>query len=284
MAFANGDTTRNLNQNRLKLIAISSSVVYSGSMIGLGTTWYGDFSRFHFFNDNDGWGYMDKFGHLATAQQIGRLGIATLRWAGVPENKAIWFGGASGFVFLTSVEIFDGFSQDWGFSMGDALFNAAGSALVISQELVWKEQRILTKWSYHNSPYAKYRPELLGSNGMERWLKDYNGQTYWLSVNPSSFMNKSSGFPKWFNLAVGYGIEGYTGANRNPSENSKGETIPSFRRYSQYYISPDIDFSKIPTDSKLLRGLFNFLNIFKAPLPAVQYNNVDGWRFHWLMF
>jgi hypothetical protein len=278
------DTLNEVNSRRLKLVVGAGSLAYTGTMVGLGTIWYEDFSKFHFFNDNDGWGYMDKIGHLTTAQHAGRYGINTLRWAGVPENKAIWMGGSVGLVFLTSVEMFDGFSEDWGFSPGDVLANTIGAGMAIGQEVLWKDQPILSKWSYSKSPYARYRPELLGSNASERWLKDYNGQTYWLSVNVNKLILKNQSVPKWLNIAVGYSIEGYTGANRNPTVNSAGELIPEFRRYGQFYISPDIDWSKINTNSAFLNTILDGLNFLKMPLPGVEYNVVDGWRFHLIIF
>ena len=38
-----------------------------------------------------------------------------MKWSGVPE-KAIWYGGAYGAVFLTTIEILDGYSAEWGAS------------------------------------------------------------------------------------------------------------------------------------------------------------------------
>ncbi len=272
-----------LSLGRLNTVIIGSSVLYAGSMIGLGTVWYQDFNRFHFFNDNDGWGYMDKLGHVTTAQHVGRGGIEVLKWTGLERKKAIWYGGMSGTFFLTTVEVFDGFSEGWGFSVGDVTSNVLGSTLLISQELLWDDQRILTKWSYSGSRYAQYRPELLGANAGERWLKDYNGQTYWLSMNLKSLFFTESTIPEWLNVAVGYGIDGYTGANRNPTENSAGETIPGFERYGQYYLSPDLDLSKIPVNSPFLKAVLKTLNFVKVPLPGVVYDEVKGLRYRWLL-
>jgi hypothetical protein len=279
---AQNDTSIVLNKKRLHWVIASESVAYTGAMIGLGTIWYNDLGKFHLFNDNSGWAYMDKIGHLTTAQHVGRLGSESLRWAGVEEKKAIWYGGSLGLMFLTSVEIFDGMSEDWGFSLGDVAANVAGSSLYIGQELLWHDQRINMKWSYHSSKYAQYRPELLGSGG-ERILKDYNGQTYWISTNLHSFLPKSN-LPPWLNIAVGYGIDGFTGADKNPSENSKGDLIPPFSRSAQWYLSPDIDFTKIKTDSKFLKTLFGTLNFVKFPAPTLELNEDRKIQFYWLFF
>lgn len=277
------DTTQTLNKKRLSLVIGTELVGYTGAMTGLGTIWYNEFSNFHLFNDNSEWFYMDKLGHLTTAHYVGVRGIEVLKWAGVKEKKAIWYGGTLGLMFLTSVEIFDGFSKDWGFSLGDVAANFGGAALTIGQELTWDEQRILLKYSYHNSKYAKYRPELLGDSWNERWLKDYNGQTFWLSVNIKSFLN-SFRLPDWLNVSVGYGIDGFVGAESNPSFNKQGIAIPEFKRYNKWYFSPDIDFTRIKTKSVFLKRFFHLLNLLKFPAPAIEYNCVDKFRFHWLFF
>lgn len=276
------DTSRVLNKKRLNWVIGSEAVAYTGAMIGLGTIWYDDLGKFHFFNDNSGWAYMDKIGHLTTAQHVGRLGAESLRWSGVEEKKAIWYGGSLGLMFLTSVEVFDGMSEDWGFSLGDVAANIGGAGLYIGQELLWKDQRINMKWSYQSSPYAKYRPELLGSGG-ESLLKDYNGQTYWVSANLHAFI-PSSKLPPWLNIALGYGIDGFTGADSNPSANSKGELIPQFERSTQWYLSPDVDFTKIKTDSKFLKVVFGALNLIKLPAPTLELNERKKLDFHWLFF
>jgi hypothetical protein len=69
-----------------------------------------------------------------------------------------WYG-----ICLTAVEVLDGFSSEWGASSGDIIANASGTALFVSQELLWKEQRITPKFSFHTT-YAQYRPNVLGSS------------------------------------------------------------------------------------------------------------------------
>jgi hypothetical protein len=66
-----------------------------------------------------------------------------------------------GFAFLTAVEVLDGFSSEW--VLGDIIANASGTAICL-QELLWKEQRITPKFSFHTTQYAQYRPNVLGSS------------------------------------------------------------------------------------------------------------------------
>jgi hypothetical protein len=107
--------------------------------------------------------------------------------------------------YLSIIEVLDGFSSKWGFSPGDMIANIAGTALFAAQQRGWNEQRIAMKFSYHGTIYPKYYPDELGKNWISRIIKDYNGQTYWLSLNLKSLMSSKSEFPGWLNASVGYG-------------------------------------------------------------------------------
>lgn len=164
------------------------------------------------------------------------------------RKKAIWIGGSAGFVFLTTIEILDGFSEQWGFSTGDMIANTAGSLMAITQELAWNEQRMKIKFSYHPTEFADYRPDQLGSTPVESLFKDYNGQTYWLSANIKSFLSPQSKFPAWLNFSVGYGADGMTGAKENVNTPESGNTTV-YERYRQFYIAPDVDLTNKNTKS-----------------------------------
>ena len=131
-----------LNHKRLNTVIIAETVIYSGTMLGLYTLWYKDVpsSSFHFFDDNKEWNQMDKVGHAMTSYYVGKAGYEVMKWSGVNNKKAIWYGGTLGLFLLTSVELFDGFSSEWGFSWGDVGVNAAGSGLFIAQQVGWNEQ------------------------------------------------------------------------------------------------------------------------------------------------
>src|SRR5439155_22132122 len=134
--------------------------------------------------------------------------------------KSAWIGAATGFVFQNTLEVFDGFSSQWGASAGDVIGNALGSTLSLSQYLLWKEQRIEFKFSSHPIKYSgdlsSRTTNLFGNSIAQNTLKDYNGQTYWLAVNPASFIrNPNSKFPKWLNIDVGYGVDGLFGGFEN---------------------------------------------------------------------
>jgi hypothetical protein len=220
---------------------------------------------------------MDKMGHIYASYQLGTLGANTLNWAGVSRKDQLVYGATIGFSFLTIVEILDGFSQEWGFSWSDIAANAAGTGLYIGQDLLWHEQRILFKYSFHRTSYAQQRPDKLGEGFSEEFLKDYNGQTYWLSFNLKSFL-KGESIPNWFNVAFGYGAEGMLTGSPND------DVFSNQNRIRQYYLSLDIDLSRIKTKSHFLKTLFDVLNVIKIPFPALEINSDGGIKMHYLYF
>ena len=158
-----------VDRRKLNFLLIGGSVAYTATMVGLYNMWYKDYatSSFHFQSDNNQWMGLDKLGHSTTAYWLGRIGYHSLKWAGVKEKHSVWYGGSVGLFFLTTVEIFDGFSEGWGASWGDIAANVAGAGLFIGQQLGWKEQRIILKFSYHPTEYAQYRPDVLAIHGLK---------------------------------------------------------------------------------------------------------------------
>ena len=235
--------------------------------------------NFHFINDNNQWLQMDKLGHLYSTYHLGRVGSEMLQWSGASRKEQLIYGSTLGLGFLTVVEVFDGFSQEWGASSGDIIANVSGTALYVSQELLWKEQRITPKFSFNQTKFASQRPETLGASFNEEILKDYNGQTYWLSFNVHSF-TKDKFVPKWLNLAIGYGGEGMLyGKDAEAIENGIIQNP-----YRQFYLSLDVDLTKITTKSHFLKTLFSVFNTIKIPAPTLQYDEYNGLRAHFIYF
>lgn len=265
-----------LHNTRLKRVYLTEASIATATLIGLNQLWYADYdkSKFHFINDNKDWYQMDKVGHAFSAYQLGRLSMSVMDWAGASQKEQILYGATLGFAFLTTVEIFDGFSSEWGASTGDLVANATGTVILIGQELAWNEQRISLKYSFHQTKYADLNPSILGENLVEKAMKDYNGQTYWLSANIWSFA-KESNFPKWLNIALGYGANGML-------TTQPGHSLETSPRYNQFYVSLDVDLTKIKTKSKVLKTIFKTFNYIKIPAPAIEFTSKGKIKGHWL--
>ncbi|MFN8346737.1 MAG: DUF2279 domain-containing protein [Spirosomataceae bacterium] len=268
------------NYRALHWILAGETAAYTGAVYGLSKAWYktNSFSKFNVSDDSHEWKQLDKAGHFFTAYQICRGTAAVYRQTGVTRKQAALYGALSGFLFLTPIELLDGFQYPiYGFSPGDMVANIVGPSVYLGQYALWGEERIQPKFSFHPTSLAKVRPELLGRNFSEQWLKDYNGQTYWLSVNLASFAPQAA-LPKWLSLSFGYGIHDMVGA-----EVEKSRSL-GYDPYRQYYLSLDIDFRRIPARRKAFKTLFFLLNTLKVPAPALEFNRKQGLKGHWLYF
>lgn len=271
-----------LSIKRQNAVLISEAVLATGTLLALNQVWYADYpkSDFHFINDNAEWLQMDKVGHVFSSYHLGRFGAEMLQWSGANKKNQLLYGAGLGFAFLTAVEVLDGYSAEWGASVGDIVANAAGTALFVSQDLIWKEQRITPKFSFHSTKYASYRPEVLGGSFTEQILKDYNGQTYWLSVNLQSFA-KDSKIPKWLNLALGYGAEGMLTGNKGDISST---LMSNPKRFRQLYLSLDVDLTQIKTKSHFLKTVFSVLNTVKIPAPTIEFVHLNDVKYHLIYF
>ena len=285
-------TVQPLKKTHLFSATAGSLLGYGTGIVALSNTWYKNYpqSSFHFFNDNKDWLQVDKAGHIFGAYTAGKMNSELWRWAGLSGKQRIWIGGLSGTAFMTVIEVLDGFSSEWGFSMGDLAADFTGSGIFIAQELIWNEQRVQLKFSFHRNDYGtpqlnQRANDLFGSRTLERMLKDYNGQTYWASANLKSFFKKS-GIPAWLNIAIGYGAEGMFGGTENRLKDKNGNVIfdrTDIPRYRQWYLAPDIDLTRIKTKSKFLKTTFFLLNSIKFPTPSIGFSK-KGIEWNWLHF
>lgn len=272
-SFFENDNTLNI-----KRTAWTSGVIaagWTGSILALKNVWYKDSwtGNFHFFDDSRQWLGMDKAGHLYTGNLLAKNVSSIYRWSGLNRKQSLLIGSSISFGYLASLELLDGFSDKWGFSWSDVGANAFGVAWYVWQDLLWEEQRFKLKFSAHLSPYAKHRPNVLGSSFSERILKDYNGQTYWLSITPAQFLSKSSNFPKWLSFSFGYSIDEKLHGDLNVY-NQVGiqNNIHTFKAKSQYLFSLDIDFEQFNPKRKWVKTVFKVINHVKVPFPAVIFN------------
>lgn len=273
-----------LNKRGLYWVAGGHAAIYAGGLLYLNHVWYADRDRvpFHFYNDNAGYLQIDKFGHATTAFVESNLSYYSLRKVGVPERQALIVGGLMGFMMQLPIEIFDGLNEGWGFSWGDVAANTFGSALFAGQQYFFDDQVVLMKFSYWPTVYADMANGYLGNTPLEGLQDDYNGHTYWFSGNINR-MTGTDWLPSWLNIAAGYSAGGMFGEFENITEYN-GVLIPETQRYRQFFLSLDVDWTKIPTNSLFLEILFRGLNIIKVPFPAIQFNTKGEFHGHWLYF
>jgi hypothetical protein len=255
------DSTYKINKKRLSVLTIGGTVAYGAT-------------PFQFFNDNSEWKQVDKLGHFFSSFYFSYGTSRALRWCNVQPKKSDLVGSLVGFGIMLPIEILDGFSEAYGASAGDLLANAAGAAFFLGQSRLWNDPRIYPKFSFHRTHYAALRPDVLGNDLTSEILKDYNGETFWLSADVDKFIK----FPRWLNLAVGYGAEGMIYA-RDHQNIQAGYSEP----YRQYYLSIDFDLRAIKSHSKTVNTLLFIVNMIKLPAPTVEFSS-KGVKFHALYF
>jgi|688.fasta_scaffold05596_6 hypothetical protein len=261
---------------KLTLVYSGMGASYLGSMFLLNELWYKDYPRssFHSFNDNREWLQVDKVGHFGSSWYLSMLGMHFLRGLDAPKRQEILIGGGAGLIYLTTIEVLDGFSSNWGFSTGDMLANLGGSLFATSQSLIWDEQKIKVKFSYHNHHLAPLRPNVLGASLPQRLFKDYSSQTYWLSFSPFNFCKREK-LKKWSwaCIALGYGGRGMLGAIENKFVSQGVDFDYShIPREREFLLSLDIDLTKVPIRKKWYRNLTTVFCLLKIPAPAFVWN------------
>jgi uncharacterized protein YfiM (DUF2279 family) len=296
------------HKGRFWLLTGTGAAAYTATVLGLSQVWYADYDRapLHSFDDFGEWENMDKMGHLYTAYFYSHLATNAYHWTGISRRRAAWTGFGVSMFLQTTIEVLDGYSAEWGFSWGDMAFNTLGSSIYLAQELAWEQQKVAVKFSSFrrdtpdrtllstdgtvSTTLKARRNELFGTSLAEIMVKDYAATTLWASANLHSlFMQgRESRFPKWLNVAIGYGADNIYGARRNSWTDDDGHEFvvdnTLFPRKRQYYLALDVDLTKIPTQSRFLKVLLGALNTIKVPAPALEYNSAGEWRFHPFFF
>ena len=264
-----------VNRKKLNTLITASALGYTGGLVVLNHVWYKNTGRqsFRFFNDNSEWKQMDKAGHIFASFYLAEIPSQALRSCHVLEKKADIIGALTGFLLTVPIEVLDGYSDGYGASVGDLIADAAGPAFFVGQKLLWRDIRIRPKFSFHRTGYAPLRPDLLGDDLLSEIVKDYNGQTQWLSVDVDKFTQ----FPSWLNVAIGFGAQHMIYA-RDHQNIANG-----FDPYRQYYVGIDLDLSTIKTRSKWVKALLYIASTVRLPSPAIEFSRGKS-KFHAFYF
>ena len=261
----------------VKIVTGIDAAIYVGTTIGLHQLWFKDcqWVGMHTINDNGDWLQMDKLCHATTSYHTCVFGDESMRLAGLDPKRSALFGGAYSLLFMTTIELMDSGYEGWGFSWGDMAADVSGVTLYTAQQLLWDEQRIRLKYSFHPTEYAQYNPEELGHNLISQSLKDYNGITIWAAFNIKELLlDTDSDFPEWLTVDVGYGAKGMVAP----------QPTADFDRVRQFYLSPGVDLAKLPVENRYLKAVLRALSFIKLPVPALEYNATDKFVWHWLYF
>ena len=254
-------STGKINKKRFIISNSSIGLLSSASLIGLHRLWYSKESQeaFHLFDDSKNWMQMDKMGHVMSSYELSRNMTDVYEWSGMSRRNSALLASSISFAYMSGIEIMDGHSSEWGFSISDMAANLAGTGWFLFQESFFSKQIFQPKFSFHQTIYAEMRPQVLGSNFMESMLKDYNGQTYWISFSPGQLGVKK--WPKWIMISLGHSINGRLKGNSSH--------FMGYESQREYLFSLDLDLNEIQIKSRVLKSLFKVINCVKIPFPAI---------------
>ena len=83
------------------------------------------------------------------------------------------------------------------------------------------------------------------------------------------------------NLAFGYGADRMIGEKE---ENFLPNFTPKLEKNRQFYLSLDVDLTKIKTKSHFLKTIFSVFNSVKILAPTFEYSTLSGFKFYALYF
>lgn len=281
---------------RKKVILATGISGYAAVGTSLYFSWYRQYEQqsFHFFNDFSEWNQMDKAGHVYAAYLQSDLIYSICSWGGYNSDKALAISSLASLGGQVGIEIMDGFSANWGFSWSDIGANVLGTSLFYFQQKHWQDQKIRVKMSYWPVSYSdtpvfaasgntttrkKRASELYGQSGVEKFLKDYNGQTIWLSVGLSHLLQHQK-IPEWLAVSVGYSASDMYGGRANAWMREGEQYSTPEQRARELVLALDYDLGKIKTKNRTLSSVLKFLNIFKWPAPGISYDTEGKWGFH----
>ncbi len=157
------------------------------------------------FGRNTETGGADKLGHAFSFYVSTRLLTSALdKWAGRERDDAIWLAGLTSAGVSLAVEVFDGYTQQYGFSKADLAMNLVGigAGMLLESSPKW-DDIIDLRWQYWRSADAKW----LGERDP---IADYSGHTYLLVLKASGFETlRSNPWLRFLELQAGYGSRGY---------------------------------------------------------------------------
>jgi VanZ family protein len=247
------DSTQVLPGRIVLLSAITVGTVTAVHLYQARAWWEGPRAPFRFEND---WVYalnIDKLGHAYGAYALSHLFTYSMDWSGFSHSTSIYYGSVLGLAYQLYVEVEDGFHQEYGFSPGDAFSDVIGAAIPLAQERFPVLKNFALKWSYY--PSTEYVDALRGGSGRV-FIDDYQGQTYYITMDPHFLMGDHPPWwiPPW--LGVGFGL-----AARDLQNTEARRRLHIF--------SLDYNFTRIETESSLLRSVFTVLDHFHLPAPGL---------------
>lgn len=254
---------------------VAMATVYTGLVVGLhinqNNAWWKDSSgEWHVVEDIEYARGLDKCGHVFSGYFTSTVCNDLLVECGFDQEASTLIGAGMGLLYMTYVEVEDGYAANWGFSPSDAAANVAGVGFFVLQHYAPFFQNFTPRWSYVP---AEWTGERTINERPKTFIDDYNSTTFWLAFNVNNLLPSSAEkyWPDWLMFSVGYGIRNY--AVNNPDGTPVGVT-------RRFLFGLDYDWVKIIPETNI--GFVNYLrqvlNYVRVPGPTIEVGD-DGFHF-----
>lgn len=255
-----------LNKKRVFIVA-SSLVGGAGlSYWYVQNSWWSEQQTSFHFDDGADLTYalnVDKVGHFIGGLQSADIFTSSMKWAGMKEKEAIFYGAGFGSVLQLFIEIKDAYSPYWGFSKWDLTMGSLGSIWPLAQYYSDAFKAINFKFSYFKHSNIYWDLDIKRGKEINRyaWQDDYPNQTYWMTVDIKQF-TKNSIWPEWLNLSFGFGLDDTQYLNENNKKVGGN---------NEWYIALDYDVPKLlkKWNSPMAKTIKHWLNYFHFPAPTL---------------
>lgn len=237
------------------MVALTASAYGAAYGLVFAKGWWDDeHSHFHFENDFEYAKNLDKAGHFMAGYLLGEGFYLGYYWSGLSEFKSYLAAGLSTMATHVAIDVKDGYSPEWGFSIFDVLSGTLGGFYPMARRYIPAFNYFDIKWSYWINSRAYYRQSDTGV-----FTDDYCNETFWLSLKVYRMLPASARkfYPSWLAIAAGWSID------EGVFEGKKGK--------HEFYIALDYDMEAIfKPHSRWARNLVRFANGFKLPAPTLQ--------------
>jgi hypothetical protein len=203
--------------------------------------------------------HADKFGHALFSDFSADIIRTSYVLAGLTPKRAAWIGASVSLLTEFIVEFEDGFKategpngeEYFGFSFGDIAADLTGASLPLLKTYFPEVRRFDLKMSLW--PSHAYR-----AGYYDNIFHDYESQVHWGSFEVHDLIG--GGWPKWLNVAVGYGIE-------NTSKPARAQNLP---RSGQIYLALDLNPRGLGLEGTAWETVAQVLSHIRINSPALQ--------------
>lgn len=244
------------------LASVTAGIAAYGLILEQG--WWSQSGKdFHWEKPSNDFHYahnLDKCGHFYFGLWLGEGFRDAYQWAGVSEFPSYALAALSASSTHLGMEIKDGYSPDWGFSVWDVTAGTLGGLYPMAQRYVPVPFAYVDiKESYWQNSRA-YLDSKVEPN-IHILPDDYVNETFWASIKVHKALPDAAKpyWPAWLAVAFGAGIDGktfeqpYTGTNK-------------------FYVGPDWDLEALfHPKSPLGKRALHYANLIKMPAPAWKF-------------